>query len=44
MHQKRFTFQERIKQDIMILTANEDFLADVKKLRDKFHAGSGVLA
>ncbi len=42
MHQKRFTFQERIKQDIMILTANEDFLADVKKLRDKYDYSSEV--
>ena len=35
MPPKRFTFEERIRQDIMLLTTNEDFLADVQKLRDK---------
>jgi hypothetical protein len=33
---KEFTFQDRIKQDLMLLTTNEDFLADVQKLRDEY--------
>jgi hypothetical protein len=31
-----FTFQDRIKQDLMLLTTNEDFLADVQELRNKY--------
>jgi hypothetical protein len=36
MSGKSFTFQDRIKQDLMLLTTNEDFLADVQKLRSKY--------
>jgi hypothetical protein len=35
MPKKRFTFQERIMQDIMLLTVDENFLIDIKNLRNK---------
>lgn len=34
---KIFTFAERIRQDILLLSINEDFLADIKKLQKEYN-------
>lgn len=35
--QKEFTFEERIRQDVLLLTIDEEFLADVKEIRIKYN-------
>ncbi len=32
----KFTFEQRIRQDILLMTVNDGFMVDVKILQDKY--------
>lgn len=39
---KKFTFEDRIKQDILLLTASDDFVLDIKYINKKYGLPLGI--